>query len=203
MSFAVQGKHVWIVGDSHMEALGPRLVRGIQAQGGDPGYVAHRGWSERKYMSDAEGRAALAHGARADLVIVALGGNNQTMDAAAYKANIQRVLGQIGLPASKVVWVGPSAVNASRDPETARRHAATRELQRAILPTLGVRWVDSWPVTQTGQGADGVHFTRDGYDAWANYLLKESSSSAGIFIMLGLAAMVGVVFVKTLRGVRR
>lgn len=117
--------------------------------------LAKPGWSEARYVKD--GVAAKLRAASPDAVVFALGGNNRE-SGAAYSATVRALL---STPA-RVIWIGPAV--ATKEP-FARYHASTAALQAAMLPPLGVTWIDSAPYTRDGHRADGVHFTS--YRAWA------------------------------------
>ena len=59
------------------------------------------------------------------------------------------------------------------DGDFGARHEANAELQRELLGDLGVRWIDSRPLTQRDHRRDGVHFTRTGYSTWTAGILPE------------------------------
>lgn len=167
MAILGRGKRVVIIGDSHMEALGPRLrarlprVAGVTIQHIEP----RRGWSARRYLREG-GVASLTRGA--DVVIFELGGN----DAAArispeiHARDIATLMSQAA-PA-KVIWVGPG-VTLRPDLETAR--APLREMQARVVPEQGGAWVDGQPMTRESDlRSDRVHFSASGYTHWADQL---------------------------------
>src|SRR3990167_7058897 len=132
---------VAFVGDSHGQVLGPRLKRLL----GDVEVVVQPGWSEARYAG--------VRVPAADLVIYQLGGNNFHLEAARYRRDVETLLAAArGRP---VLWVGPATAT---EPATARRHEATARLQAALLPGLGVEWMDARPLTRSGHRSDGVHF---------------------------------------------
>lgn len=153
-----------LVGDSHSQALWPRLAPWLESRGHTVTTLSHPGWSESRYMDDPELWARLAD-FKPDGVVVELGGNNRERGTA-YRELIQAMVGRLEAAGPKVIWwVGPSA--ALLDPwKTA--HEATAEQQAKLMPLFAqVRWLDSRPFTRGGQREDGVHFTRAGYDRWA------------------------------------
>jgi lysophospholipase L1-like esterase len=189
----LRGRTIALVGDSHMEALGPRLKRALLAAGArSVSVVARRGWSARRYVQSVEGRAQLRAAGRADLVFIDLGGNNQEFRPGTYREQLRDLLEQVGRP-SRVIWIGPPASSMDRAPETAARHQKTAELQRSILPPWGVRWIDSRPFTRADWAPDGVHFTRAGYDRWAARLVKSFDATSGVIWLL--AGILGVALV--------
>ena len=147
---------VALVGDSHAQVLWPALTASLRAAGHTVVLsLAKPGWSEARYVKD--GIAAKIRAASPDAVVFGLGGNNRE-SGAAYSATVRALL---STPA-RVIWIGPAV--ATKEP-FARYHAATAALQAAVLPPLGVTWIDSAPYTRDGHRADGVHFTS--YRAWA------------------------------------
>jgi hypothetical protein len=157
---AGQVARVALIGESHEQILWPLLASKLRAAGHEIVYqVANPGWSEARFLKDGDLAARLST-ARADVVIFGLGGNNR-QSGATYTSTVKRLLA-IASPA-RVVWIGvPVAVKAPFD----RYHADTASEQAAILPGLGVTWIDSRPYTRSGHRADGVHFTS--YRAWAD-----------------------------------
>jgi hypothetical protein len=183
MKLLTPGKKVAWIGDSHSEALGPRMARMLPAELGIE-FVrppeARRGWSVRSYNRSGD-VPALVQGA--EVVIVELGGN----DAAAqigpegHTRDVQRMMQSIG--SKKVIWIGPG-VTLREDLE--RYRGPIREAQRRVVegwglsfPTAGGVWIDSQPLTRSGDlRSDQVHFSRTGYDHWAAQLLPQLREAA-------------------------
>lgn len=168
------GTRVALIGDSHMEALGPRLVRLIPDQLGARvvNVEARRGWSTRAYLRSRD-LPALAAGA--DVVVIELGGN----DAAAqigpeqHAEDVQAVIAAVA-PA-KVVWVGPG-VTLRQDLESYR--GPIRQAQRMVVEREGGAWIDSQPLTRAQDlRSDRIHFTAQGYDEWARKLVPKLASA--------------------------
>jgi lysophospholipase L1-like esterase len=196
------GPSVALVGDSHMEALGPRLRRALIAKGARHVLVeANRGKSARWYSRTSEGRAALRRARAADVVIVELGGNNREFDRDTYLSMMGSVIAQVSGPgAKKVIWVGPPASNPARAPEVAEFHEKTSRLQTIGARAAGAsRWIDSRPMTRSGWAPDGVHFTRDGYDRWASSLMKKLESSTSPILIGSVLGLLGFFGWKALR----
>lgn len=173
------GTRVAVFGDSHMEALGPRLRRELPQLGIQLTNVeARRGWSTRRYLSSGD-IPALTRGA--DVVVVELGGN----DAAAHigpeghAADVDRVIRAVA-PA-KVIWVGPG-VTLREDLETYR--GPIRHAQKRVVESAGGAWIDSQPLTRTADlRSDRVHFSPTGYDHWTSVLvpkLAQARSGGGV-----------------------
>lgn len=167
------GTNVAIFGDSHMEALGPRLRRELPALGLRLTHVeARRGWSTRRYLRSGD-IPALTRGA--DVVIVELGGN----DAAAHigpeghASDVQQVIQEVA-PA-KVIWVGPG-VTLREDLE--RYRGPIRRAQRRVVEGAGGAWIDSQSLTRPGDlRSDQVHFSASGYDHWTQELVPKLMSA--------------------------
>jgi len=196
-------KKVVIIGDSHVEALGPRLMRLLPGVGLQPlGYTARRGWSEARYKAAGDVRAfARAHGVP-DVVVFSLGGNNQNFNATTYRGTVETLLTAARRAgASQIVWVGPASGTPSVSAaaaDAAARHQRTAELQATLMPTLGVHWVDSRPLTLGGNAPDGVHFTRTGYDTWATSLVHELAHGIAVAPMRGGSQGTGTIIVPVL-----
>jgi len=180
----VAGRKISVIGDSHMEALGPRLRRLLSSAGASSVRTeARRGWSTGRYAAAGE-LSALAAGS--DLVVVELGGNDSP--GSSYAETVASVLRQVSAPGREVVWVGPAV--ATR-PDVAIRHNQTADLQRAILASAGIRFIDGRRLTVPGELRDDhVHFSAEGYDRFATGILRElQSSSEGLVALLMVAAL--------------
>lgn len=160
------GARVALIGDSHMQALGPRLQRILGSR--VVRVEAQPGWSTRSYLN-AGTLPALARGA--DVVVVELGGNDASshMSPSAHATNVERVTEQVR-PA-RVVWVGPG-VTARADLEALR--GPIRDAQKRVVEAGGDSWLDARPMTKLDElRTDGVHFSASGYDRWAQVLAME------------------------------
>jgi lysophospholipase L1-like esterase len=144
------------LGDSQGEGLAPHLRTALA----DLFYLAGSSWqrgiSTRAMIRSGKVEAALAQ--HPAVVVLALGGNDTANDG--YRQTLIDMVGLAARDGAHVVWIGPAHAS---DPEVEARHAAAREVQRAVLPALGVLWLDSVPWTLAGHSDDGVHFTRDAY----------------------------------------
>jgi lysophospholipase L1-like esterase len=193
-----------LIGDSHAQALWPRVTAALSGQHDVVNSIAQPGWSEAKYLSSWQLPGIFA-AARPDLVVYELGGNNQALNASAYRPTVESLVRLAREQGAQVLWVGPAT--AYREP-WASAHEATANLQKSILPGLGVTWLDSRGVTQSApHSADGVHLQPAGYDAWARAITstiqglapnrrqiasREEGNTAGV--VLGLGLLLGAAF---------
>jgi len=178
---------VVLIGDSHMEAiandLAPLLARQdlhvVRA-------VASRGKSTAWYVETGKLGEIVAE-FRPDIVVVELGTNDQPN--VNYTRTLAAAVAQIRAQGSpEIIWFGPSYSAGSLSP----RLAEIRSRQSATLPGLNVRWFDSWPMTRTGHGPDGIHFTRAGYQAWAEKMSDKIEVVSQPSLVLPLAVALAV-----------
>jgi lysophospholipase L1-like esterase len=161
-----------IVGDSHSEVWGPQMKKRLEEDGHQVVYSSYkRGWSTQSYLNDS-GFASSIRAASPEVVVVGLGGNNRDLDYNSYSQKVSqmaRLLRDAG--GQEIVWLSPAEVpDGQRGEDVDKRHRETRNLQEGIMPTLGIRWVDMYPVSQTNhQSSTDVHFTREGYRKWVDH----------------------------------
>lgn len=174
---------VRVVGDSHVERLGPMIDRAVRDAGlASLGHLARRGWSTGRYVRTGDLAERLREGGRPDVVVVSLGGNDRCRHPVVYRKQLAWVVDEArAAGAARVVWLGPAASDAARS-EYAEFvggwHERNAEWQREILPALGVEWIDSRPLTRGAQGEDGIHFTREGYASWCEGALARARLGA-------------------------
>lgn len=140
-----------LVGDSHGQVLLPGLRKHLIATGHTVVLEeANPGWSTSKYIDNGIRARLLA--ARPDRVIFELGGNDHQSGSTALTSMVQAAR---DAGAKSIVWFGPfTAVKAPyRD-----LHNAVADAQAKLLPSLGVRFIDTRPFSQIGHRSDGVHF---------------------------------------------
>jgi lysophospholipase L1-like esterase len=139
---------------------------------------ANAGWSEAKYLSSGNLASKLS-AARPDLVVFALGGNNQKMKAADYLADVGQLVRMAkNAGAAHVLYVGPATAT---EVVTSARHETSADILAANVPSMGVTWLDSRPLTLSGQRSDGVHFNDAAYTSWAKAITdKIVSTSRGV-----------------------
>lgn len=169
---------VYMLGDSHTQALGPR-VRDLLSEHdvitqAFPGY------------STARAAAAASIPASVDLAIVALGGN----DFGTRDYERAQLVQRLRTAGARVLWFGPATATRA---DVDARHLKQTQSQRAQLPALGVRFYDSRPWTTSGHRADGVHFTSTGYSRWASNIADAARSHAGAAAAGGAVAALALV----------
>jgi len=188
-----------LIGNSHMEALGPRLKRALEQRGHRVTKVdARRGWSVPRWVRSGDLRRL--RGVR-HRVVVELGGNDGVPplpSRADHAEDIAAALDQLidsGIISGPrdVIWVGPAVADAPERTD----HDAISQYQKTIVPALGMKWVDSRPLTSKHLlRRDRIHFSREGYDQWAARLvprlLPPQTGKAALWIggaILGLALL--------------
>lgn len=168
----------FILGDSHVGALGPMLLEAGRAIGWEPaGFLSNRGWSTAKYKNESAWREQLS-AARPDLVVVVLGTNDAAQGQQVYVQQLRAVAEAVRASgARQIIWVGPPSAKARHIDERADRIAPW---QQSFLPQMDVKWIDSRQMTFGGHAPDGIHFTRAGYRAWANALIDDMRGAPGV-----------------------
>lgn len=200
------------IGDSHAEALWPRVEKRIAGTGYEVVLKeANRGWSEASYRSKKPTLPATLAAARPDVVVIEIGGNAQPSGGEdKYRSDVEWLVSAAkAAGAGRILWFGPATSDANIAAETASRHDWAAEMQRAILPALGVEWYDSRPTTLTGQRSDGVHFDSSAYDRWAAEIAArilapatKSTTLTGLpkaALVSGAVALSALLVVLTLR----
>lgn len=161
---------VALVGDSHAQVVWSLF----KARLGDLGTVvfsrAEPGWEIRSYQQDGK-LADQIQEARPDVVVFGVGGNNFELTASAYVKRLEWAVETARKAGARwILWVGPAT---ALPDDVAARHEATAALQQALLPPLGVTWIDARPWTRTGHQDDGVHFKTATYTTWAESVLAK------------------------------
>lgn len=195
---------VVVIGDSHSVLLGPAIVDAAHVTLGWAlvGKISNVGWSTARYLADGAFQAQVA-AVQPDVALVILGTNDAATSQQAYAAQLKAMVDALKRAGVQtIVWVGPPSVTKADIDARIERIAPW---QASFLPQLGAKWIDSRPMTGGGQAADGVHFTRAGYMAWASSLADNLSSSferssSSLVIPLVLVAVVGVLFWATVHG---
>lgn len=182
---AQDAPRVVVVGDSHVERLGPMIARRAEAAGLESaGWLSRRGWSTRRYVREGDLAARLEEAGRPEIVVVSLGGNDRPRDLERYRRDLSWIVAQVrAAGGERILWLGPAASDASRGPRaeaTGRWHERNAELQAELVPALGVTWIDSRPATHEGHGRDGIHFTGRGYVGWADHAALFLDESAPV-----------------------
>jgi hypothetical protein len=172
---------IYILGDSHTQALGPRLESRLL--GHSVTYEAFPGYNTKRTTES----ASIPYGQ--DKVVLALGGNDFGSQESARASLVAAVRARN--PKARIVWFGPFH---STDATVDARHAAQTAAQKSQLPALGVTWVDTRPLSPPDHAPDGVHFTGTGYskiaDSMLTFILGEGSKNAMFAALAGTAALV-------------
>lgn len=163
---------IYMLGDSHTEALGPRL----KALLGDGfRYEAFAGYSTAR--ADA---ARKINPLNAETIFVSLGGNDFGDQSVARSKLVSKL--RTGNLLAHIVWVGPFQSN---DPTVDKRHLEQARSQQEQFSDLrsGVHWIDGRRLsTMLTHVADGTHFTPASYSA----LAEEIVSAAGTKTSFGI-----------------
>jgi lysophospholipase L1-like esterase len=167
---------IYMLGDSHTQALGPRLAALLPQH--RVIYEAFPGAGTRGATSK------MTQPVGVDVVAISLGGNDFGDQSASRAALVQAVRARN--PQARLLWLGPFAATA---PDVAKRHGLQAAAQREQLPALGVDWLDT-RLWSTQLGADGVHFTTSGYDTLSKALRGSVASAIGSGV--GVLVAVGV-----------
>lgn len=156
-------------GDSHMQALGPRLQR----SGVVEAFVANPGWTLRRTLD-----AGLLEAV--DSVIEF--GTNEVFNGvslADYMAQLERAAAL--LDGHQVVLVGPPSLDHGQLGAVAMEWDA---LLAGKAKALGWRYISSLEVTQgtwryEGPDDHGIHQLEAGYSAWADHIVQVLQVAAG------------------------
>ena len=194
------GRTIAIIGDSQADGLSRHLAAELARRrvGVVTGTTTVTGATTRVLL-DREKPQALMEQSDADLVIVALGGNDSA--GSTYARTLEqfvRALRRSDGTMPEIVWIGPAYAERA---DVDARHLVTSRVQASVLPGLGVRWYDSREWTTDGPGAvhagDGVHFTSDAYAHQATAVVDRILSQFPVALVLGLvgglAALGGLV----------
>lgn len=123
-----------------------------------------------------------------DIALVAIGGNDTP--GATYADTLRDAATRLRERAGLICWVGPAF---STSPNVAARHEAASEAQRAALAGR-VEWVDGIEFTRAFDlTGDGVHFTTNGYRAWAErFIERAQNADRGWRQVVALAVGIGI-----------
>ncbi len=166
-----------LLGDSQGEGLAPHLRRLLGEQ------LVHvkvqHGISTQRALED--GFFTIPS---VDVVIVALGGNDNGSDSQAIAT--RTAYQQLRSRANRVVWVGPA--HAAR-PDVDARHLRSEAVQRRIIPTS--EWLSGRAFTRDLEHRnDNVHFTSESYGRWARAILRVVQSGP-MSLVIGASGVVG------------
>lgn len=188
-----------IIGDSQAGGLAAPLKELLRSVGINVVYSDHHvGQQTIWFAREQIVKNAVDH-YKPDLVILIMGGNDAQRSIESWLPGVRNVVAQAKSRGARIVWIGTAF---STDPNVQARHQLTSNWQEATLPQLGITWIHSMPMTQGGHGPDGVHFTRNGYRAWATTIADELAilpSNSFPWIPLAIAAIVGIMFIRIVR----
>lgn len=155
-----------LIGDSHAKVVFRYLAKLLPRRGFPIVYRrAENGWSLKKHIR--EGTLDHLKRSRPDLILVSLGGNNQSLNSEKYAQTVNQLLNLAKSMGSRIVWVGPTASNPNVAPNTERRHRWTTNFLQQYLPARKAFFFDTREWTGSGWGKDGVHYPSAKYKAWA------------------------------------
>lgn len=168
---------VMVIGDSHVERLGPALEARIEELGAEAlPSLARRGWSSGRYRRANDLAQVLRDAGQPDVLIVCLGGNDHPYSRTVYARQLGWIVEQAhAAGVREILWVGPASTHLderARSRRTADNIARNTRWQREILPELAVHWMDSRDFTTEDHGPDGLHFNRRGYAHWSDALIQ-------------------------------
>lgn len=184
-----------LIGDSHTQVLWPIVTRAVGGAGHSVVFSeAHPGWSEETYRQKMPDLLSRLAAARPEIVVFELGGNGGKTGAA-YAEDVRwLVQASRDAGARRIIWYGPASTAPQASASVAARHQQIANEQSSLLPSLGVEWHDSRPLTLTDQRDDGVHFNSTGYARWADDITRSILSSApvsgSLWLLLGVSALV-------------
>jgi len=154
-----------LIGDSHMQALGPRLTRIFRDAGAEDVVVVAR---PGRGVADFADLPEIVASARPDVVLIELGANDGRWSTAegagAFRARVALLVAAAERAGAKALWVGPPQAT---DPDAAARRPKVVAALSPVLSALRVPFLDARAVTRDLETRDGVHFTPAGYDVFA------------------------------------
>jgi len=153
---------IGLIGDSHSQITFPILRDRLAKDGHEiVEMVSNAGWSEDTYLSNPYEIYRITD-KKPDVVVVALGGNNQKLSNDVYEYIVNALLNRLGFfDGTKIIWISPAY---AKNIDVNRRHDWTTEWLLSNHKRFVV--IDSRPYTQENHRDDGVHFTKKGYDQW-------------------------------------
>ena len=161
-----------MVGDSHSQIVFPALKEMLEVNVLES--VSKPGWGVKKFLNDYD----LSTLPKADVYIIALGGNNQDMNVLSYIGHVDSFLGKIGQKTSKIVWISPfQADNVSVDD----RHRETFRFLEQGLP-FDVKYLDVYSSSAVVPTKDSmkVHYNRADYYDFARKIAPSIQMVANV-----------------------
>lgn len=176
-----------MIGDSHSQLVFPFSKDQLPFQYLD--IISNPGWGIKKFMSEGIVQSLPS----ADVVIVALGGNNRDMNRMSYEGEVDAFLSVLKTKFKRIVWIGPYF---STDESVNRRHALTNVFLKLHLP-ISVGYIDVYDIRDIPH-RDGVHFNSDGYRQVVDRILpKLMAFSSGILPRVWLSHPKFVIPIST------
>ena len=159
-----------MIGDSHSQLVFPFAKDKLPFKYLD--IISKPGWGVKKFMNEGIPQSLPS----ADVVIVALGGNNFDMDRRSYENEVNQFLQVLEAKFKRIVWIGPYF---STDPNVNRRHALTNVFLKLHLP-ISVGYIETYGIRDIPH-RDGVHFETNGYKEVVQRIMpKLKAQSLGI-----------------------
>lgn len=159
-------RRVVIVGDSQAAGpVGQTLEALLKADGAAVTRVAESGHGAADWVRLHWARyAALVANVQPDDIILLFGSNDPANET------LRQAFEQLQQAPTTVWYAGPPQYPSR--PEQQARSAEIRALAQRVF---GRRHLDAWPLTgpEVSRGADGIHFTRAGGEAWARGIVRQ------------------------------
>jgi len=176
-----------MIGDSHSQLVFPFAKDKLPFQYLD--IISKPGWGVKKFMNEGIPQSLPS----ADVVIVALGGNNFDMDRRSYENEVKEFLQVLKPKFKRIVWIGPYF---STDESVNRRHALTNVFLKLFLP-ISVGYIETFSIRDIPH-RDGVHFETNGYREIVERILpKLKAQSLGILPRVWLSHPKFVIPIST------
>jgi lysophospholipase L1-like esterase len=180
-------KSAVMIGDSHSQLVFPFAKDELPFFYEE--IISKPGWGVKKFMQEGIPQSLPP----ADVVIVALGGNNQDMDRRSYEQEVDRFLDVLKSKFKRIVWIGPYY---STDKSVNRRHTLTNIFLKLHLP-ISVGYIETYGIRDIPH-RDGVHFNTDGYKEVVRRILpKLKAQSTGILPRVWLSHPKFVIPIST------
>lgn len=132
------------------------------------------GWSAKSYLNT----TILDDLPNATTAIVALGGNNQSLDES-FDQTIKVFLNKLYNKGIKnIIWLGPFWSDPNIRADVLERHEWTNKRLKKILPST-IKYIDTFPISEGLQTRDGVHFSSSKYLQMVESILPTLQTQIG------------------------